>query len=77
MKKEQLSLILFVFLIFSLVSCDLLNGNSDVDILKKIDDEIAWANATKLTVRIAATPWDSPNPSPGPALSSPMPCLPS
>ena len=36
----------------ALVSCDLLSPPADFDLLEKIDEEIAWSNAEKLTVRI-------------------------
>ena len=49
MKK---SFLLFSLLPFLFISCDLLSGKDD-DILKNIDDEIAWANAPKLNVTVA------------------------
>jgi len=54
----------FSFLIFTLLlcNCDLFNNPKDPHFLEKIDAEIAWANAAKLTVRIAATPWGISNP---------------
>ncbi|MCL2066990.1 MAG: hypothetical protein FWG99_05960, partial [Treponema sp.] len=53
--KNHKSCLFFAF-IFSLLSflfsCDLFSGSTDNDLLKKIDEEIAWANAAKLTVRV-------------------------
>ena len=52
-------------LILTFISCDLFSGDTDNDLLKKIDAEIAWANAAKLTeTRLGADPlWlNSSNP---------------
>jgi len=37
-----------------IVSCDLFNATTDSDLLAKIDEEIAWANADKLAVTFHA-----------------------
>ena len=42
--------VLFALLV---VSCDLLNTSLDDDFLNKIDDEIAWKNAAKLSVSVS------------------------
>jgi hypothetical protein len=39
-----------VFLFFS--GCDLLNNKPEIDLKKKIDETIAWANAPRLTVNV-------------------------
>ncbi|MCL2066320.1 MAG: hypothetical protein FWG99_02505 [Treponema sp.] len=44
---------LFSLLIFLFSGCDLFSVNTDNDLLKKIDEEIAWANAEKITVAVA------------------------
>ena len=50
------ALLLYSFLLylitFTLSSCDLFNGTKEDYLLQKIDDEIAWANAARLTVRV-------------------------
>ncbi|MCL2067300.1 MAG: hypothetical protein FWG99_07530 [Treponema sp.] len=54
MKPGNFAVIL-AFLLYLLIfsfSCDPFTGTHDNDLLKKIDEEIAWANAAKLTVRV-------------------------
>ena len=49
------------------VGCELFNAPKDPDYFKKIDEEIAWANAPKLTVRLAYhSNWGSSTPVRGP-----------
>jgi fibronectin type 3 domain-containing protein len=38
------------------VSCDLFNNKPEIDLLKAIDDKVAWANAPWVTVSVAALP---------------------
>ena len=45
--------ICFCFLLIFVFSCDLFNAPVDPDFWKKIDEEIAWANAERLTVTVA------------------------
>jgi len=46
------------------VSCELLNGAADPDYLDKLHDEIKWANAERLTVRVDFPgEWGNSNPS--------------
>jgi hypothetical protein len=61
-------LILFslFFFLFSFVSCELFNAQYDPDYWQKLEDEIAWANAPKLTVAIAfPATWGTSNPQQG------------
>jgi len=52
---------LFIVLCSLLISCE-----GDPDFLKKIDEEIAWANADRLTVAVSFPPeWGSSNPQQG------------
>gem|GEM_PF-1909111 len=54
--KNRKSCLFFVFIFYLLsflFSCDLFSGDTDNDLLKKIDAEIAWANADRLTVTVA------------------------
>ncbi|MCL2068049.1 MAG: hypothetical protein FWG99_11385 [Treponema sp.] len=64
-KPFRIFIFLFSFLAFTFIGCDLFSGDTDNDLLKKIDAEIAWANAEKLTeTRLGADPlWlNSSNP---------------
>ena len=59
-------LLLIVSFSLFLISCDILNSTKQDDYLEKIDAEIAWANAAKLTVRIEYNPiWGTSNPPQG------------
>jgi len=50
-----------------LVTCDLLSVAVDKDFYQKIDDEVAWANAPKISVRIEYPgAWGTSSPSVGP-----------
>jgi len=53
--RKTHSLLPFFFFLFSLFffNCDLLTKQKDPHYIKKIDEEIAWANAAKLTVSVA------------------------
>ncbi|MCL2067647.1 MAG: hypothetical protein FWG99_09310 [Treponema sp.] len=54
---------LFFAFTFCLITCDLFTGATDNDLLKKIDEEIAWANAAKLNVFISYDQnWGTSNP---------------
>ena len=56
--------------ILSMMGCNLFINLPEADLEKKMDDAIAWAKADRLTVRVAATPWGSPNPPAGTVDSS-------
>ncbi|MCL2067383.1 MAG: hypothetical protein FWG99_07965 [Treponema sp.] len=61
--KSCLFLSFIFYLLTFLFSCDLFSGSTDNDLLKKIDEEIAWANAAKLTVHISYDPyWGTSSP---------------
>jgi hypothetical protein len=46
--------------------CDLLNNKPEIDLEKALDDEIVWANAARLTVRMEyPADWGSSNPAQG------------
>ncbi|MDR3020267.1 MAG: hypothetical protein LBU66_05120 [Treponema sp.] len=47
-------IILLIALCFLVFSCDLFNATEDPDFWQKLDEEIAWANAKKLTVALSA-----------------------
>ena len=53
--RFSVSSLVFSLLILALttISCDLFTKPKDPNYLKKIDEEIAWANAAKLTVTVA------------------------
>ena len=51
-KKRLFIIALFSVLIFGLLGCDLFTG-SKVDLFQVISDEVDWANAAKLTVKLA------------------------
>ena len=51
--RKNLLFFLFYLFSFNLISCDLINAVNDPDYFELIDEEIAWANAAKLTVTIA------------------------
>ena len=54
---KYIFLLLFPVLFpLSPVSCSLFNAPQQDDYFKKIDEEIAWANATRLTVNVAFPP---------------------
>jgi 3D (Asp-Asp-Asp) domain-containing protein len=56
-------LITLCFLVFS---CELFNATEDPDFWQKLDEEIAWANAAKLTVRVEyPSEWGITNPQQG------------
>jgi len=66
MKNKHPSLLPF-FILFSLVicNCDLLTGPK-MDLFQQISDEVDWANAAKLTVRVEYPPaWGMSNPAQG------------
>jgi len=47
-------------------ACELFNNPVDPDFVRRLDDEVAWANAAKLTVSIAfITEWGTSNPPQG------------
>ncbi|MCL2066430.1 MAG: hypothetical protein FWG99_03075 [Treponema sp.] len=51
---------LFYLYIFSFSGCDLFTGTTDNDLLKKIDEEVAWANAARLNISVICPPaWGS------------------
>ena len=57
--------VIFTLCILLLATCDLFNP-TDRDMLAKIDAEIAWANAARLTVAVTYPPeWGSSNPQQG------------
>ena len=74
--KFSLEIIFRILLIYSIslfiTGCDLFGGPADPDYLKKIDEEIAWANASKLAVRLDYDfpSWGSSNPVRGPISQS-------
>ena len=58
------SLLLVICSLFT--ACDLLNAPTDPDYFQKIDEEIAWANAPRLTVHLSYDPeWGTSNPAMG------------
>ena len=75
LKKHSLfsvSAIAFSLLILA-VSCDLFNKPKDPHFIKKIDAEIAWANAKKLTVHLSFDRnWGTSNPGQGKITPKPM-----
>jgi hypothetical protein len=65
MKKERISYYIITFFILLcpllfICACDLFNGPVQRDFLAQIDEEIAWSNAERLTVRVDYNPqWGS------------------
>ena len=54
------------FLLIFVCSCDLFNATVNPDLWKKIDEEIAWSNAPKLTMRLEyPAVWGTSNPQVG------------
>ena len=68
MKPENTPIpaLLLVVCVLLIGGCDLFNAAVQPDFLEKIDAEIAWANAEKLTVAIAfPSVWGASNPQQG------------
>jgi hypothetical protein len=72
-KRAKITCLAFLIALFSLlIGCDLFNSPVQHDFLEKIDEEIRWSNAAKLTVRIEYPPaWGVSNPSAGLITPSP------
>ena len=53
-KKQITNVILLLSVLYSLllVTCNLFNNLPETDLEKKMDEEIAWANAARLTVSV-------------------------
>ena len=70
--KNKQKLLLIILLLIAgcallISSCDLFNAPARPDYLSKIDEDIAWANAEKLTVRLDyPSAWGTSSPSAGP-----------
>lgn len=66
LRKSLPVLYLFFAICSLLIGCDLFNLPADPDYLKKLDAEIAWANAAKLNVRVEyPAAWGTSNPPQG------------
>jgi hypothetical protein len=60
---------MFIALCFLVFSCELFTASTDPDLLDKLYDEIAWANAEKLTVSVLIPHgWGTSNPA-GPSIA--------
>ena len=65
MKKRLKTKILLLIVISIFISCDLFTS-SNTDLLSKIDADVAWAKADKLTVRLDYhSNWGGSNPQRG------------
>ena len=59
-------ILVLVLLVCLFGACDFFNNPIDPDFLRRIDAEIAWANADRLEVTIAhLTEWGTSNPPQG------------
>jgi len=54
--KNFIHILTVGILIFTITACEIFTGTPDEELIDKIDGEIAWANADKVTVRVAYPP---------------------